>query len=619
MMRFGRLSLVTLTTLGFIALALGWGALLASTQLSGAHSLLDRIEYLTLDWRFLIVGPRPPPRGVVVVAIDDEAIQKAGGYPLPRSAVAEISRRIAALDPQALIVDIAFLDPHKDDPDSGLAAALRSTTTVLPGVGLFGAEGVEVSQDLPGDLDLVPTPAKILWPIADLGFAKVGLANISTDQEGVPRFVPLIFRSGDKFVPSFALAAASAALNAEPVFGADAIELAGRTLSTDLGYHLAMRYYSAQGGFRQISATKLLAGDVDPNAVRKQIVLLGVTAITAGDVYPTPFDRVTPGVEILATAVSNLLAGDNLVRSRWVRLVDAATICLLPCLNVLLLSMRQAYKGIALAMFLNVAWLGLTILSFAEGYWLNIAGPLAAAAPITFAYGATRLSIDRFATNRLSADRAALSSFHSSLLDHVLKTPGYLENPVEQPIAVVFVDLSGFTGLSELVGPKWTRELLAALQSLIEREVTSYDGHVLNFMGDGAMAAFGLPMPRPSDASRALLAIFDLRKAISVWLDSLPMVASTRLGVRLGGHFGPAVVSRLGADRHQYITAAGDTVNVTSRLLEAAKELKCAIVVSEDLVQATNLTDLAERGLESESREIAIRGRAQSIRVRIAS
>jgi adenylate cyclase len=618
MMRLGRPSLALLTTLGFIVLALVWGAFLASKQIVGAQSFLDPIEYLTLDWRFSIVGPRPTPRGVVIVAIDEETIKKAGGYPLPRGAVAEISRRIAALDPQALVVDIAFLDAHKDDPESGLANALRSMTTVLPAIGLFAADGAEQSQGLPGDLDLIPAPSKILSPIEALAFAKVGLANVSTDHEGVPRFMPMLYRSDEKFVPSFALAAASAALNTDPVLGADVIRLVGRTLSTDLGYHLALRYYGPRGGFPHISAAKFLEGGVDPNLVRKQIVLLGVTAIAAGDFYPTPFDREMPGLEIVATAVSNILAGDNLIRSRWVRKVDAAATCLLPCLTVLLLSMHRIYRGLALAAALNLAWLGLAVLTFAEGYWLNVAGPLAAVVPITVAYGAARLSIDRFVVNRLSAHRAALSSFHSSLHDLVLKTPGYLEKPVEQPLAIVFVDLSGFTGLSELLGPKWTHDLLADLQSLIEREVTSYDGHVLNFMGDGALAAFGLPAPRESDASRALLAVFGLRKAISGWLDVLPMVASTRLGVRVGGHFGPAVVSRLGPDDHQYITATGDTVNVTSRLLEAAKELKRPIVVSEDLVEAANLPGLPEPGLEDESSEISIRGRAQTIRVRTA-
>jgi adenylate cyclase len=135
-------------------------------------------------------------------------------------------------------------------------------------------------------------------------------------------------------------------------------------------------------------------------------------------------------------------------------------------------------------------------------------------------------------------------------------------------------------------------------------------------MGDGAMAIFGLPTPRESDASRALLAVFSLRKSISEWLETLPMVARARLGVRIGGHYGRAVVSRLGADDQQQITAIGDTVNVTSRLLEAAKELKCTIVVSEDLVGATHLTDLSDRGLESAAQEIGVRGRSQTIRVR---
>ena len=46
-------------------------------------------------------------------------------------------------------------------------------------------------------------------------------------------------------------------------------------------------------------------------------------------------------------------------------------------------------------------------------------------------------------------------------------------------------------------------------------------------------------------------------------------------GIRLGAHLGPVVVSRLGPETHQHITATGDTVNVASRLMEVAKRAQC--------------------------------------------
>jgi len=82
--------------------------------------------------------------------------------------------------------------------------------------------------------------------------------------------------------------------------------------------------------------------------------------------------------------------------------------------------------------------------------------------------------------------------------------------------------------------------------------------------------------------------------------------------VRIGGHYGSAVISRLGSKHHQHITAVGDTINVSSRLLEVAKQLQCGVVVSEDLLAAANMAD----AVSAAALEVEIRGRARSLRVR---
>ena len=105
----------------------------------------------------------------------------------------------------------------------------------------------------------------------------------------------------------------------------------------------------------------------------------------------------------------------------------------------------------------------------------------------------------------MKTEKAALAKFQSPLLvEHILKNPRFLESPVQQGVAVVFLDLSGFTGVAEVLGPLWTRDLLAAFQALIESVALAHGGFVVSFMGDGAMIVFGLPEPRPDDASRAL-------------------------------------------------------------------------------------------------------------------
>ncbi len=75
------------------------------------------------------------------------------------------------------------------------------------------------------------------------------------------------------------------------------------------------------------------------------------------------------------------------------------------------------------------------------------------------------------------------------------RNPGFLAEPVRQDAAVLFIDLSGFTGLSETLGPNATRELLNGFYKLVDEEVAVCGGTITSFMGDGAMILFGLPEP----------------------------------------------------------------------------------------------------------------------------
>ena len=616
-MRVGRPSSATLSTVCFVVIGMLWGGFLGARQMAGAGSSLDGIENLTLDWRFLLNGAHPAPRGVVIAAIDDETVREAGGYPLPRSVLARIVRGLAALDPQAIAIDIAFLDAGPPEADRDFADALRGTRSVIAAIGVFDDDGAQEVQEPRDALAPVPSPSRILWPTDGVrGAARAGLVNITTDAAGIPRYIPMIYRAGDNVVPSFALAAVAAALNTEPVLGPGTLKLAARSTSTDLGYHLPIRYYGPRGSIRQFSAAQVLRGDLDADAVRGQVVVLGVTALGVGDAFATPFDRVVPGVEIFATGISNLLAGDGLVRTAAVRGIDAAAAVLLPCIAVLLMAMRRAFVGLSLAGLVVSLWGGLCVAAFHQGYWLSIAVPLAALVPVAVGYGAVRLGQARYTAGRLAADTAALTQFQSPLLvGHILKNPKFLETPVQQNVAAVFLDLSGFTGVAETLGPAWARDLLAGFQALIERNVVAHDGFVVSFMGDGAMIIFGLPQPRPDDASRALLAVKRLHASMTAWLGALPPVARERLSARIGGHFGPAVVSRLGPAHHQHITATGDTVNVTSRLLEVAKQQHCGVVVSEELCAAANLP-ASPGDATVATLEVDIRGRAQPLRIR---
>jgi adenylate cyclase len=255
--------------------------------------------------------------------------------------------------------------------------------------------------------------------------------------------------------------------------------------------------------------------------------------------------------------------------------------------------------------------------AFVNGYWLAIAAPLASVLPLTVGFAAARSIVERRAGIKIAAERSTLARFHAPvLLDHLLKEP---EKPVRQDVAVMFLDLSESTGVAETLGPEWSRDLLSAMQTLVEREVTAHGGVVINYMGDGVLAVFGLPIAQGDDASRALDAVEALRESMVAWMTDLPPVARDRLDFPIGLHFGPVILSRLGSPTQQQISATGDTVNVASRLLEVAKQQHCRVVITEDLIQAAGASTLPARiNLESYTLlTVPIRGRASDLSVRV--
>jgi adenylate cyclase len=624
-MRRGRPRVLALTLMFAVAGA-AWGGFLGIRHVAGLGSELDRIESLSLDWRYQLGGRSAPPRGVVIAAIDEATIAGAGSFPLSRSFLARILRGLASDNPQAVALDILLLDRGPADADLELVEALRSTRTVIGAAAVFDAERTlspEPSTMRTGRDDLVPQPAQILWPQpAFLDAARPGLTNISTDRTGVPRYAPLVFDAGGTIVPSFALASVAAALNADPVLGSDVVNLAGRSVATDLGYHVPLRFYGPRGSIPTFSAIGSTNGTLDPEDVRGRIVVVGATAAGAGDSFATPFDRTMPGVETLATAIDNLLAGDALVRDGATRRIDASLAAALPIAAVLLLSIRRVWLALSLTVLLFALWLVSAQVAFLQGYWLSIAVPAAASVPLAIGYGAARLALAQRAALRFAAEKDRLERFQPQrLVDLLRRDPQFLAAPIQQPAAIIFVDLTGFTGTAEALGPAWTRELLAALHGVIERAATEQQGIVLNYMGDGAMIVFGLPARHSDDPRHALQAVLRLNEGLARWVADLPPAARDRLSPRIGGHFGPVMLSRLGTADHQHITAAGDTVNVASRLLEVAKERGAAIAVSEDLYRAAADHGNRPVGLASDAPpvDVAIRGRAHPLAVRLWS
>jgi adenylate cyclase len=595
-----------------------WGAFLALPHWRGEPGILDRIEAPLADLRFLIQGPRKPPDGVAIVAIDDETVREAGTFPLPRESRARVVDRLAALGAKVIALDLLFVDRDTPEGDRALADALRKAPSVLAAAAVFENQTQFAESGTDDDLAGIPLAQRLLLPIRTLAeAAAVGVVNVGTDQSGTPRHLPLLLRSTAGLDASFSLRAASLATGQDPVIDPAGIAIGTRMIRTDGGYALPLRFYGPRGTIPTLSASDVLADRIPRDAVEGKILVVGATVTGGGDVFPTPFDPVLPGVEVLATAISHLVANDGLLRNRTIRGVDSAVAVVLPVLLVLLLAWNRSALGLALAATIVLGWVGFASIAFFYGIWLSVALPLAAAIPAAIVFGAARLWFDRRRADRFALERGTLRRFQPpSLAARLARDPDFLSTPVRQQAALIFIDLSGFTGLSETLGPTETRDILKGFHDLVDDEAVQHHGLVACFMGDGAMILFGLPEPSPQDAQHAVEAVVGLTLRTTIWLASLPTLISSRIGFKIGAHYGTVVASRLGGGSHQHITAIGDTVNVASRLMEVAAANGMEAALSHALVQsAKTAPSVLESGILTGTIKAPIRGRSGRVAV----
>jgi adenylate cyclase len=598
-----------------LVLAALWALALGYRHYIGDTRVLDRAEGALTDLRLLVRGERPAPDLVTLVVIDDDTVAKKGGYPLPRGELAGLVEAIARFEPRVVALDLLLVDRGNDAGDAALAKALEKRPSVIAAAAVFpdAVQSVEASEA--GAFARLPQAEKFLLPLKRFtDHAATGVVNLITDSSGTPRGVPMLFRTADKVELSFPLRVAGLAEGAEPVIERDGLILGRRSISTDIDHVLPLASYGRPGAIRTVSAAALLDGAVEPALLRDRIVLVGATVTGGGDVFSTPFNRVTPGVEMLATAIGHLTTGDGIRRDRSTRIVDAALAVALTLALVSLLAWRRSAVGLMLIAAVLLVVMAANYIAFSHGIWLSAALPLAAAGPPVILFGAVQLWLNRRQAQYFAMKSDLLQQFQAPALRKWLaKDPDFLRVPVHQDAAIIFIDLSGYTGLSEALDIDATQRLLLDFHATVDREVEKHGGLIVSFMGDGAMIVFGLPEATAGDARNAALCCVDLCGSAGQWIESLPPSIAPRIGMKVGAHFGPIVASRLGGDSHQHITATGDTVNLTSRMLEVAKQERASLVISEDLYAAAGAPDAP--GADA-AHEVQIRGHREPLRVR---
>jgi len=171
--------------------------------------------------------------------------------------------------------------------------------------------------------------------------------------------------------------------------------------------------------------------------------------------------------------------------------------------------------------------------------------------------------------------------------EHDHQTPTELPSSGRLPIAtgerrhvaVLFADLAGFTRLTSELGAEQMHQILDAffrqVDAIIEREGGRVDKHI----GDCVMGVFGAPVSRGNDSERALKCAIAIRDCI----EELSLELNCDVGVHIGVTTGFVVASLVGSGSTAEYAVTGESVNLASRLTEAAATGE--ILISDSLYQ----------------------------------
>ncbi len=206
------------------------------------------------------------------------------------------------------------------------------------------------------------------------------------------------------------------------------------------------------------------------------------------------------------------------------------------------------------------------------------------------------------------------------VLPHAQTSPSKSGDPlgwgVEREIAILFLDIRGFSKISERSLPYDVVFILNSFFGEVSSAVESNNGYVDKFMGDGMMALFGLNSTSSQASRDAICAAIDCVKAAQNVSRILTQHLAEPIKIGIGLHVGDAVIGRIGktsdTDNLSRLTAIGDSVNISARLEQATKEFATPLVISGKIAEMAGLSNLEALGEET---EIKVRNISRPVKI----
>ena len=501
---------------------------------------------------------------IVLVGIDQKAIDELGPYSeWGRDVLADAVEYLNASDdcrPAVIALDVLYTGNSTPEADAHLANAAKAYgNVVVGGIAIFEDGFVETENgEFARDhfaISNFEMPYDALREAADIGHV-----NAMLDTDGILRhhLLKITLPDGQQ-IPSMALQAA----NKFQAFY-DMPEIETPPLDSN-GFWYVPFCGGPESLWESISVADLISGNIPPEYFAGKIVMIGAYAPGLQDSYFTSIDHAQAmyGVEFQANAIQAMLWGNYKKEAGKGMQLFALFILL----SVALYVFRKRSMKVSTAVWLLSAagWLLLCKLFYQKGILLHL---------LCFPLSVTILYLANLASNYIRAAlerRKITNTFQRyvapEIVKELLKEGDALELGGKQMnIAVLFVDVRGFTPMSELLEPARVVEILNYYLTLISDCIMNNHGTLDKFVGDAAMAFWGAPLPQKDYIMKAVRAAMDMIEGSKALSDELLAKYGRTVSFGVGVHVGPAIVGNIGSLRRMDYTAIGDTVNTSARL-----------------------------------------------------
>ncbi len=148
-------------------------------------------------------------------------------------------------------------------------------------------------------------------------------------------------------------------------------------------------------------------------------------------------------------------------------------------------------------------------------------------------------------------------------------------------VAILFADIRGFTPITEKLLPFDVVYVLNHYFRSVNRAITAYDGQIVNYMGDGLLALFGIrgkPNPALRAATAALAMLIEVEELKKKFIE----LYQIEFDIGIGIHYGKSIIGSL-STKPGDLHIIGDAINLASRIETATKEYKVKILISDTI------------------------------------